>query len=96
MISQGGSRNGGVADKKKPKGKRTSCSAAYAMMGGEPVERGGRRRREKVRKAKDMPWSVYICTIVYEQSDDHVVSTGTSGMEREHAVDNRIDGLAMR
>jgi hypothetical protein len=37
---------------------------------------------------EDRPWSVYICTIVYEQSDHHFVPTGTSGMERENAIDD--------
>jgi len=57
---------------------------------------GGEEGVEKVRNTSYIPWSVYIGTIVYEQSDDHVVSTGTSGMEREYAVDDRVDRLAMR
>jgi hypothetical protein len=50
----------------------------------------------KSESTEDTPWSVYICTIVYEQSDHHVASTGTSGMEREYTVDDRVDRLTMR
>jgi len=45
-------------------------------------------RKEKPEKNPKVPWSVYVRTIVYEQSDDHVVSTGTSGMKREYTIDD--------
>jgi len=49
---------------------------------------GGEEGSRKGRNTSYIPWSVYIRTIVYEQSDDLIVSTGTSGMKREYAVDD--------
>jgi hypothetical protein len=56
----------------------------------------GKEGATKSESRESTPWSVYVCTVLYKQPDHHVVSPGTGSMEREYAVDDRIDRLTMR
>jgi hypothetical protein len=60
-------------------------------------KRGGEGGGESpgVQNARTLPWGVHVRAIVYQQSDNHIVSTGTGSMERKYAVDDRVDGLTV-
>jgi hypothetical protein len=45
-------------------------------------------------RARSLPWGIHICAILDKEFNDLYVAPGTSSMEREDAIDNRVDWLA--
>jgi hypothetical protein len=76
---------------------------AEMTVGGCKVERGRAWSADygcgcvaiAVRVAPWESWGVYVCAALDEQVDDEDVATCACGMEREYAVDNRVDWLAV-
>lgn len=41
------------------------------------------------------PWSIYVGTMINQKLDDLHIATCTCRMKRKHAVEDRVDWLAM-
>jgi len=51
---------------------------------------------KKSNRTKCLPWSINICAIINEKLDDVDIATGTSSMEREDTIDDRVYRLSAR